>query len=77
MCIRRTPSKRPFGNGWLVDASGGTFLFHSPGLQLQLVNVLSMHVYYQVPLIQDVNAVQLTSDSNLMVGLNYALSIGG
>ena len=51
MCIRRTPSKRPFGNGWLVDASGGTFLFHSSGLQLQLVNTLSMHVYYQVPLI--------------------------
>ncbi|SVB91057.1 uncharacterized protein METZ01_LOCUS243911 [marine metagenome] len=23
------------------------------------------------------NAVQLTSDSNVMVGLNYALSIGG
>jgi hypothetical protein len=63
----------PGDTGELVDATGGTFLYLSPGLQFALVSGLSLYGYYQMPVHRDVNAVQLTADRNLFVGVGYRL----
>lgn len=56
-----------------VDATGGTFLYLSPGLQVKLVQPLSLYGYYQVPIRRHVNAVQLTAGQNVFIGLSYNL----
>ncbi len=61
--------------GELVDATGGTFAYLSPGLNLNLSHGLAAYGYYQVPVYQDVTGVQLTSDSNLVFGLGYRYSL--
>ena len=58
-----------------IDATGGTSIYLSPGLNLKLAQGLSAYGYYQLPIFQDVNEVQLTSDSNLVFGLGYRLSL--
>jgi len=63
----------PGDTGELVDATGGTFLYLSPGLQFELVPGLSLYGYYQMPVHRDVNAVQLTANRNLFVGVGYRL----
>ncbi len=59
--------------GELVDATGGTYVYLSPGLQLELIQGMSLYGYYQLPLYQRVNDVQITSDRNLLVGIGYSL----
>lgn len=61
----------PGSTGELVDATGGTYAYLSPGLQIALTDGLSMYGYYQLPLYQRVNDVQITSDRNLMIGLGF------
>lgn len=63
----------PGDTGELVDATGGTFLYLSPGLQFELTQGLSLYGYYQVPVHRQVNGVQLTADQNLFVGVGYHL----
>jgi len=57
--------------GELTDATGGVFVFASPGLQVELAEGLSLYGYYQWPLYQKVNEVQLTADNNLFIGVGY------
>ena len=59
----------------LVDATGGTDLYVSPGLNLKLGGDLTTYGYYLIPLYQYVNEVQLTAGSNIVVGLRYSLSL--
>ena len=56
-----------------VDATGGRYAYLSPGLQLELIDGMSLYGYYQLPLYQHVNDVQITSDRNLLVGIGYSL----
>lgn len=63
----------PGRTGELVDATGGSYVYLSPGLQVELAEGMSLYGYYQLPLYQRVNDVQITSDRNLLVGLGYSL----
>lgn len=63
----------PGDTGELVDATGGTFLYLSPGLQFELAQGVSLYGYYQVPVHRQVNGVQLTAGQNVFVGLSYNL----
>jgi hypothetical protein len=63
----------PGRTGEHVDATGGTYAYFSPGLQIELVDGMSLYGYYQLPLYQRVNDVQITSDRNLLVGIGYSL----
>lgn len=42
-------------------------------LQFDLIEGMSLYGYYQLPLYQRVNDVQITSDRNLLIGLGYSL----
>ena len=59
--------------GKLVDATGGSYAYLSPGMQLDLAEGMSLYGYYQLPLYQRVNDAQITSDRNLLIGLGYSL----
>ena len=61
--------------GERTDATGGRAVFLGPGLQLALVDGLSLYAYYQWPLYQHVNQVQLSADRNLLIGLNYRFKL--
>jgi hypothetical protein len=71
--VRWRGQDEPGDTGELVDATGGTFLYLSPGLQFELAQGVSLYGYYQVPIHRDVNAVQLTAGQNVYVGLSYSL----
>ena len=68
-------SDEPGKSGELTDATGGTWIFLSPGLQVGLARGLSLYGYLQLPMYQDVNEVQITSDQNLLVGMGYDFSM--
>lgn len=61
----------PGHSGELTDSTGGTFVYLSPGLQFDLGQGISLYGYYQVPIHQNVNQVQITSNRNLLFGLGY------
>ncbi len=65
----------PGATGQRTDATGGTFVYLSPGLQFDLGQGVSLYGYYQVPVYQNVNQVQITSNRNLLVGLGYRLKL--
>jgi hypothetical protein len=50
--------------------SGGRFVFLSPGLSYKLGEVFRLYAYYQHPLYQYVNGVQLTARRAVVVGLS-------
>jgi hypothetical protein len=53
-----------------TDFTGGTYLYASPGIRFDVRGV-GMYAIVQVPLYQRVNELQLTSRSNLIVGLQH------
>ncbi len=65
----------PAGRQRLVDATGGSVLFISPGVRLELTRDLWLHGYWQVPVYEDVNRLQLTAAHNLMLGVAYELRL--
>lgn len=52
------------------DDSGGRSLFLSPGVSFQVTDALRAYAFYQHPLRQQVNGVQLTADRAIVVGLS-------
>jgi hypothetical protein len=50
--------------------SGGRFAFLSPGLSYKIGESLLLYSYYQQPIYQDVNGVQLTARRAVVVGLS-------
>lgn len=50
----------------LTDATGGTKLYLSPGLRYGLGPEIPLYGYYQFPLYEDLNQIQLTADRNLL-----------
>ncbi len=53
------------------EDTGGTWIFASPGLDVQLGNTLRAHAYVQIPLYQKVHGIQQTARLNLLFGLSY------
>ena len=72
---RHTGRDRSGRSGERTDATGGTFAFISPGLQVSLLPGVDLYGYYQVPLYRRVNSVQLTADRNLLFGLAYGFDV--
>jgi hypothetical protein len=66
---------RPGRTGELTDATGGTEILLSPGMEIRLLESLTAYCYYQQPVHQDVNQVQVTAAANLLVGLGYRISL--
>lgn len=52
------------------DDSGGTFLFLSPGFSYALSRDAQVYAFYQLPLYQYVNGVQLTARSASAIGVS-------
>lgn len=53
------------------EDSGSDVLWLSPGVSVALSRVTQLYVYYQLPLYQYVNGVQLTADQAVSVGLSH------
>lgn len=51
--------------------SGGTFVYLSPGLSYSLAGDLEVYGFFQQPLYQRVNGVQLTADWSAAMGITY------
>ncbi|HJP30426.1 MAG TPA: hypothetical protein QGF95_07720 [Candidatus Latescibacteria bacterium] len=60
----------------LVDATGGSALFLSPGVRVKLTDGIWLSGYWQVPVYEDVNRVQLTADQNLLLVVAWELRLG-
>ena len=58
-------------SGELTDATGGTWVYLSPGLQVDLLPGLAGYGFLQVPVYRNLNGVQLTADRNVLVGVRY------
>ena len=54
---------------------GGEYLYLSPGVNVRLAERLVAYSDVQVPVMQRVNGIQLTSWWNLLVGLTYELDV--
>jgi hypothetical protein len=52
------------------DDSGGRFVFLSPGASYKMGESFLLYAYYQVPLYQYVNGVQLTANKAVVVGVS-------
>jgi len=52
--------------------TGGTLLYISPGITASLSQQISVYAFYQVPLYQDVNGVQLAPHYLASVGVHYS-----
>ena len=50
--------------------SGGRFAFISPGLSYAISQSMQVYAFYQLPIYQHVNGVQLTSSRGLLAGLS-------
>lgn len=72
---RHTGRDRAGRSGERTDATGGTFAYISPGLQVSVLPGVDLYGYYQVPLYRRVNSVQLTADRNLLFGLAYEFNL--
>ena len=57
------------------ENTGGTWIFLSPGLGLQLSDALSGKVYVQGPISQDVHGIQQTARFNLLLDISYGFSL--
>ena len=66
---------RPRRTGELTDATGGIEIMSSAGMEIGPLRDLTADGDFQHPVHQDVNQVQVTADSNLLVGLGYHLPL--
>jgi hypothetical protein len=68
--INAVAKRRDEGAQAEPDDSGGRFLFLSPGASYKMGESFLLYAYYQLPLYQYVNGVQLTADKAVVVGLS-------
>ncbi|HTK82702.1 MAG TPA: transporter [Bacteroidota bacterium] len=54
------------------DNTGGSWIYASPGLSLQLGDDIAAHGYVQLPMYQDVHGLQQTSALNLQFGISFS-----
>ncbi|HUL00827.1 MAG TPA: TonB-dependent receptor [Nitrospirota bacterium] len=53
-------------------STGGTLLYISPGISASLSQQVSVYAFYQLPLYQDVNGVQLAPKYTASLGVRYS-----
>ncbi|MFQ5471233.1 MAG: transporter [Gammaproteobacteria bacterium] len=58
------------GNNAEPEDSGGEFIFLSPGLNVVITRAVQVFAYFQQPIYQRVNGVQLTTDKSYIIGVN-------
>ncbi len=59
------------------ENTGGTWIFASPGIGLNLTDDLSGVAYLQLPVYENVHGLQQTAPFNLFLGLSYQMNIFG
>jgi hypothetical protein len=59
------------------ENTGGTWVFASPGLNLELNDALRGAIYVQIPVYQNVHGLQQTAKYNLSFDLSYTLNLLG
>jgi hypothetical protein len=59
------------------ENTGGSWVFVSPGLGVQLDDALRGYAYVQVPVYQNVHGIQQTAGFNLLLNLSYSLDLTG
>ncbi len=59
------------------ENTGGTWIFLSPGLGLQMTDELSASAYVQFPVYQDVHGIQQTARYNLFMSVSYQFDLTG
>ena len=52
------------------ENSGGRFVYLSPGVSFSATDAVRLYAFYQLPVYQYVNGVQLTADRGLVVGVS-------
>ena len=57
------------------ENTGGTWMYLSPGLSLQLNDALTGSMYVQLPLYQDVHGIQQTAKYHLAFNLSYSFNL--
>jgi hypothetical protein len=55
--------------------TGGTWIFLSPGIGLQLSDALAGSFYIQIPVYQNVHSIQQTAKFNLLFGLSFGFDL--
>lgn len=58
------------GNNAEPEDSGGEFIYLSPGISAVITPSVQVFAFFQQPLYQRVNGVQLTADNSYVVGVN-------
>ncbi len=56
--------------GEFRENTGGTWIFVSPGLKIQLTDAFSAYMYTQIPVYQNVHGIQQTAKFNLQFGIS-------
>ena len=57
------------------ENTGGSWIYVSPGIGLNLSKTFSGNVYFQVPVYRNVHGIQQTARFNLSLGLTYSFNI--
>jgi hypothetical protein len=57
------------------ENTGGTFVYLSPGLNVDVMPHLSAYGYLQIPVYQRVNGIQQTSRYNIQFGLSADIGL--
>jgi hypothetical protein len=65
--------KRESGSNADVENSGATLIYLSPGVSVKVKEGLSLYGYFQVPVYQRVNGLQIEPRYTVSVGLRYAM----
>ena len=68
--VNAVAKQRDEGGQAEPEDSGGRFLFLSPGASYKFGEKFLLYAYYQLPLYQYVNGVQLTADKAIVVGMS-------
>jgi hypothetical protein len=59
------------------ENTGGTWIFASPGVSVELSDACAATAFVQLPVYQDVHGIQQVSSANLSFGLSYTLNLLG
>ncbi|MGH2567364.1 MAG: hypothetical protein ACRDGA_03425 [Bacteroidota bacterium] len=65
----------PGSTGEPLENTGGTWIFASPGLSVQLIDAILGFVFIQIPVYRNVHGIQQTSAFNLQVGLSAKIGL--
>lgn len=57
------------------ENTGGTWIFLSPGLNVNMTDTFSAYSFIQIPIYQNVHGLQQTARFNLQIGLTASVSI--